>query len=92
MKRVIYKYPVMPDAQLELPVGAQILSVATQRDTPHIWALVDPEAATETRTFRTVPTGHVFDPTGYTYIGTFHDVSGWMVFHLFEKEVPPTTK
>lgn len=59
---VIYKYAISPDAVLAMPQGARILSVAAQRGQPHIWALVDPQAPTETRRFRTVATGEQFCP------------------------------
>lgn len=84
MNRVIYKYPIAPDASIPMPQGARILSVAVQRNQPCIWALVDPQAPTEMRRFRTVATGMQFCPDELTFIGTFHGVEGWMVFHLFE--------
>ncbi len=90
MNKTIYKYPVQLDAvqsnaSIDLPVGAHILSVAVQgQKTLCVWALVDPEAPKDTRRFRIIATGERFDPTGMTYIGTFHGVAGWMVFHLFE--------
>lgn len=31
MNRVIYKYPIAPDASIPMPQGARILSVAVQR-------------------------------------------------------------
>lgn len=86
--KVIYKYQILPDARiqgLELPKGATILSVEVQDGLPHIWCLVDPDAPKEIRRFHMVATGRRFDTTGLTYIGAFHGVQGWMVFHLFEQ-------
>jgi hypothetical protein len=34
---------------IEMPCGAKILSVTVQAGVPTVWALVNPEAATETR-------------------------------------------
>lgn len=82
----IWKFPVKPDATIAMPVGAKILSVAMQGDQPCIWAMVDPDAPKEHRRFKTIPTGSDFDPEGLTYLGSFHGVEGWMVFHLFEVE------
>lgn len=85
MKQAIYKYPVSPDASIEMPKGAQVLDVALQNGAPHLWVLVDPEAEKEVRYFRMIATGERFDTAGLAYLGTFHEVSGWMVFHLFEQ-------
>jgi len=82
---VIYKYPVKPDASIELPQGARILSIHVQHSVPCLWALVNPVAPKEVRRFHTIPTGQPFDDSGLTYIGTFHGIEGWMVFHLFEE-------
>ena len=87
----IYKYPVLikDHFTLELPVGAEILTVQTQRGTPHLWARVDSETEEETRYFRLSGTGH---PLGedyiriINYIGTFQMENGALVFHLFEIE------
>lgn len=81
---VIYKYPVKPDVSIEMPEGATILSCAVQHGQPLLWALVDPFAPKEVRHFRAVATGEPFDPAGMQYVGAFHNVEGWMVFHLFE--------
>lgn len=95
MNEAIYKYRTQVSTKplnLFLPKGAQILSVHIQRDQCYIWALVDPEAKNEGRTFHIVATGELFDPTGLTYVGTFHGVEGWMVFHLFEQASAPESE
>ncbi|HUV52905.1 MAG TPA: hypothetical protein VMW64_07505 [Dehalococcoidia bacterium] len=90
--KAIWKYPLeMIDKQtLELPEGAQILSVANQRETLCIWALVDPSpyARKEKRTIIIKGTGHPMDSdelNGTKLIGValLHD--GFMVCHVFEK-------
>ena len=45
----IYKYriEVTDDQNIEMPVGAKILTVQTQNGVPCIWAMVDPNAEKE---------------------------------------------
>ncbi len=81
----IFKYHVSePEQHLLLPTGAKVLTVTTQYGEPVMYALVDPNAPTEERTFRCIPTGKEFDPAGLTYIDTF-TVEGNLVFHCFEE-------
>jgi hypothetical protein len=82
---VIWKFPVGSDCVVEMPTGATILSANVQHGNPCIWALVDPNQPVEQRRFKVIPTGKDFDGAGSTYIGSFHGVGGWMVFHLFEE-------
>lgn len=80
----IWKY-VMPHTlgrPIEMPKGAQVLHVALQGATAHIWVLVDPEAPREERNFVVVGTGWNFDSAGHRYIGTWFE--NWLVWHLFE--------
>ena len=81
---VIYKYPVdlTDDQQISMPVGAQVLTLQMQDRKPTIWALVNPDAPKEIRRFALFGTGHPFDPSGLTYVGTFQ--TRGLVFHLFE--------
>ena len=98
MKR-IYKYPLeVTDQQyVDLPVGAQILSVQMQSQPawkmraentqPHLWALVDD--AETMRCFRNVemvgtgqPTGHIeFDL--FDFISTIQMQDGRLILHVF---------
>lgn len=83
----IYKYPVemKDEISISIPVGAEILCVQTQYETPCIWALVDPEAREEVRTFYLRGTGHQIDrKPGDRYIGTFQLGGGGFIGHLFE--------
>lgn len=68
---------------LRMPVGARIIAVQVQHDRPCVWAVVDADAALETRTLRIVGTGH---PLGAwsAYHGTFQLAGGDLVFHVFE--------
>ena len=83
--KVIWKYPINPNATVSMPAGATIINAGMQNGVPHIWAMVDPSQPKEARNFLTIPTGQHFDDSGLQYIGTFHGVEEWMVFHLFEE-------
>jgi hypothetical protein len=83
----IFKYPVeIADHSLvQMPKGAQILSVQTQHGLPQMWALVDPKAKLVSRCFFLRGTGHQMgEAEGYTFIGSFQTDGGSLVFHLFD--------
>lgn len=91
--RTIWKYELAVEdrIELEMPRGAELLTVQTQAGRPRLWALVDPIEPHETRRFRLYGTGHaVSDPPRTTtepsqvYVGTFQVFQGEGVFHLFE--------
>lgn len=91
----IYKYQLEVESRqmLQMPKGAKILSVGTQGEMaigdrpnsqmPVMFALIpDPDAPMETRIFRTVTTGEIFNHEGLKFIGTtFID---WYTAHVFE--------
>lgn len=84
--KTIYKYPVkITDAfTVDLPVGAEILTVQMQNDEPCMWVLVELEPGIrETRAFRIYGTGHMVNDKD-SYIGTFQQHDGRLVWHLFE--------
>ena len=80
------------DHRMDLPIGAQILSVGTQMKLKEVeegiflWALVDTEQPTEEISVRVVGTGHLFpsDADPDKFIGTVHFRTQPLVFHLFE--------
>ena len=82
----IWKYDLNVDdyTVLEMPKGAETLSVQDQRGTPRLWALVDPSAITEKRTFKMAGTGHDIDGRNLRFIDTFQLMNGGLVFHVFE--------
>ncbi len=88
--RTIYKYPLgnAPSQRpfaIEMPAGAEILTVQVQRRQACIWALVDPTAETETREFYLAETGRLLDLAGDgQYIDTFQLEQVGLVWHLFE--------
>lgn len=90
MKKTIWKYLLnVTDAQnVIMPVGAEILTVQTQNESPCLWALVNPsETRTEGRNIEIFGTGH---PIGYDmgvdrkYISSFQLMGGKLVYHAFE--------
>ena len=86
----IYKYEIAPGVfqALNLPAGAEVLSIQVQHGRPHIWAAIDTEKPLTTRTFCVYGTG-VEIPDFYmlSFIGTFQLADGDLVFHLFEKVI-----
>ena len=83
--RAIWKFPLIwgGSQDVRMPRGAEILCVQKQGLTATIWALVDPLALTEARSFEVIGTGWQFDPTGMRYVSTWQD--GDFVWHLFER-------
>ena len=84
--KTIWKYDVGADIfSLEMPKGAQILTIQMQGDSPQLWAMVDPKVEHELRRFVTYGTGHpIPNSDDLTYISTIQGYNGALVFHLFE--------
>ena len=86
----VWKYPLSVEASttfVDLPKGAEILSVATIAGSPHLWALVDPdETELVRRSLITLGTGWkvVSDAPFGRFVGTITGVKGWMVFHVWD--------
>lgn len=84
----IYKYPFSTDDHftIDMPEGAEILSLQMQGAIPTIWALVDRDARKITRFFAVYGTGHPIE-TGECnrkFIGTYQEAAGALIFHVFE--------
>lgn len=69
---------------VEMPIGAEILSVHSQRDSVCIWALVNPNMEKETRYFDVFGTGHPIDVNSKIFIGTCLVNNESLVWHVFE--------
>ncbi|HDR9068177.1 TPA: hypothetical protein QDA90_003485 [Burkholderia vietnamiensis] len=83
--KTIWKYTLQPDIILEMPAGAEVLSVREQGDEINMWALVDPNAEKEERRFMGFGTGHDVPSAMFKkFIGTAHLQGGSLVFHVFE--------
>lgn len=85
--KTIWKYKLNTvDAQkINLPINARILTVQMQHGTPSLWVIVDPdENIMKEHTFRTYGTGHHRECISGFYVGTYQDLGGQLVFHVFE--------
>lgn len=88
--RAIHPYPIFLTGTgtetLQLPAGAQILSVQLQQGAAQLWALVDPAAPLESREIYVAGTGHPL-PEGaerWRFVDTFQAGGGTFIFHVFE--------
>ncbi len=85
--RSVWKFPfhTTDNVVIEMPKGAQVLSIQTQHGKPCMWALVDPEAPKVNRLFRVFGTGHPipFFEENLSYDGTYQEQGGDLVWHVF---------
>jgi hypothetical protein len=77
-----YELNVIGRQEIDMPAGAQILSVQLQCRTPHLWVLVDPDEEEETRIINTYGTGIPIEGVCGSFIGTYQLYEG-LVFHVF---------
>ena len=89
----LYKYPLDLSCEqpqsLSLPAGAKILSMQVQHGRPCLWALVEPNAASECWTVRIVGTGAPFELQPHeAYLGTVQMNDGALVWHAFGGKAP----
>jgi hypothetical protein len=84
----VFKYEIVAEDSptVQLPVGAEILSVGQQNNKMFLWALVDTdEKVMEQHEFRVAGTGHEIKDAGFMdFIGTVQMYDGALVFHVFE--------
>lgn len=91
MTQQIWKYSLKSDlSAIAMPVGAEILHLTLFKGIPTIWALVDPDADLEIRTFETVPTGHVIENElieRREYVGSYEvwEINALVIKHVFEQ-------
>jgi hypothetical protein len=83
--KTIWKWTLKPQTVIDMPDGAQVLTVQMQHGEPQLWALVDPVAPTVKRVFNIYGTGHSMGDRTGSYIGTFQMDGGSLVFHVFEQ-------
>ena len=89
MKKVIWKFELSGkgNQRIELPEGYKILTLQTQKDTPCMWVLVDPSKAKLPEIFEIYGTGHsIHYDMGIDreYVGTWQELGGSLVWHLFK--------
>ena len=89
----IFKYPLLVQGvqELELPYGAQILTVQAQNTRtvagpiPMLWAKVPSDVGErQTRIIRTVATGQEIEEDDMVYLGTYQLEDGAFIAHVFE--------
>ena len=96
MSKVIWKFPILKmleEFELDIPKGAEILTVQMQSGRAQLWALVESQQSTEKRTFFVCGTGQEVHPSiadgrGH-YIGTFQEEGGALIWHFFETNWVP---
>ncbi len=85
----VLKWPMTaPVMDFYMPEGSTVIDVRTQNNVPTLWTLspVGPPSAAVKRTFIGFGTGHLIgEDKPLTYVGSAHDIDGWMVFHIFER-------
>lgn len=93
MNNTIWKYTLNNNNELthiDLPLGAEVLSVETQGSEIVLYALVNPnERATQQIEVRTYATGQVIDVniTDYRFVGTVKMFNGALMYHVFYKRL-----
>jgi hypothetical protein len=95
--RMIKRYPIplsgtytieMPNTNRVLSVGISAEYASGRGGVAYVWALVDPNAKTMTRTFRTVSTDEAIEdnmPGYWQFIGTMCTPGTELSFHVFER-------
>ena len=79
-----YELEVVDTQWLELPRGANILSVDVQHGTPCLWAQVDTEAVKDSVLIVTHGTGHPMKSNHMEFLGTYQLESGSFIGHVFK--------
>jgi hypothetical protein len=80
----VWKYPIVhfSGTNVEMPVGAKILTAQHQDGVMTLWALGNPAAERERREFRIFGTGWPIEQDNLSYVATAQE--GMFVWHLFE--------
>ena len=87
MSREIWKFELeITDEQIiNIPIGAQIISVQAQRGEPCLWAIVNAEErCASPKKIIIHGTGHAISEDAGNYIGTFQQMNGDLIWHVFE--------
>jgi len=91
--RRIFKFQLQAEGRqiIQMPKGAQILSVGRQGPLPFLWASVDQTMPYEVRVFRIVTTGEVFNEErlfflGHVQLGGEKPSDAWYECFVYEVE------
>lgn len=80
----VFKYPLTSGEQeISIPEGAIPLCVHRNQGGAAVWFLVDPDQAAHPQSFFLAATGQEIPQKFSLYLGSTHELEGWMVFHLF---------
>lgn len=85
--KTIWKFELTTEEErqiINMPIGAQILTIQIKKDIPYLFALVESKAPIESRRFIIVNTGTPCKITHEKFIGSFPLYRGSVVWHLFE--------
>jgi hypothetical protein len=90
MNNTIWKYTLNAGTvnNIDMPLGAEVLSVETQEDDIVLYALVNSkEESQQQMEVRAYGTGHDIDVnlSDYNFLGTAKLYSGSLMFHVFYK-------
>ena len=82
--KTVWKFPILPGETVEMPLGAEVISIGEQGAGCVLWALVDSDEPIRTkRSFVVAGTGHTIDKPLGRFIGTVQFRNG-LVFHFWE--------
>jgi hypothetical protein len=86
MKR-IWKYSLVTNNVqiVEMPKGAEILTVRAHYDVPYLWAIVDLTAPKEKKTILTYGASYPITREGIKYIDSYSLYEDKLIFHVFEQ-------
>lgn len=82
----IYKYPLLTTGvqNIQMPKGAEVLTLQTQFGVPTIWAKVNPVNRMEDFAVFTLGTGHpLVEGMATKYLGTYHPVGMYLGLACF---------
>jgi hypothetical protein len=81
----IWKFPlsVTDQVTIQVPEGAQILSLQVQGGIPCLWAKVNPDNPKKPMKIGIYGTGHEHQEIPGIFIATFQMEGGTLVFHAF---------
>lgn len=87
MKKIFkYQLGIIGWQEVELPIGAKILSVQMQHEKLFLWALVNEDKRKEKREIVLAGTGHPIEDTDdLKFLGTVQEMDGDLVWHIFEE-------
>jgi hypothetical protein len=83
-----YSLKLIPMQTIELPWGAELLSVHDQQDTICLWARVDSDKIKQPVTIEIVGTGHAAPKQNEArYLGSVLQDGGNYVWHVFVRRI-----